>query len=124
MDNDATRTDRPSQLTGPLNDRFLYLREDKAPVSWDMYALDGAASCKTVGVLIPDQYVVVDVDNMEQADKLMRLVTEENIKCQIMQTTRGKHFWFKSQDSVKNSVAVMTGIGIKAREHVWSMNTQ
>jgi putative DNA primase/helicase len=124
MDNDATRTDRPSRLSGPLNNRFLYLREDKAPVSWDMYALDDTAGCKTVGVLIPDQYVVVDVDNMEQAEKLMRLVIEENIKCQIMQTTRGKHFWFTSTETLKNSTKVMTGIGIHVDYRSWGKQSQ
>jgi putative DNA primase/helicase len=89
-----------------------------------MYALDDAASCKTVGVLIPNQYVVVDVDNMEQADKLMRLVTEENIKCQIMQTTRGKHFWFTLSKPIKNSIAVITGIGIYADYRSWGKQSE
>lgn len=124
MDNDTARVDRPSALAGPLADRFLYLREDKAPTSWDTYTFDDVAGYKTVGILIPEPYVVVDIDDAKQAEKLTQLVLAQGIKCQIMQTTRGRHFWFTAPESVKNSVDVMTGIGIYADYRSWGKKSQ
>jgi putative DNA primase/helicase len=124
MDNDAARIDRPSQLTGPLDNHYLFLREDKAPISWDTYALDDVENSDTVGIMIPEPYVVIDVDDAEQADKLLCLVTEQDINCQIMQTTRGRHFWFKAPTPLKNSVKSMTGLGIYVDYRSWGKKSE
>lgn len=124
MDNFAPTTDRPAQLSGPLTGQFLRLRPDKAPLGWDTYELDDLAEYPTVGVLMPDPYVVVDIDDAHEAELLTRLVQGEGIKCQIMQTTRGRHFWFLTEDPVKNSIKTMTGIGLLADYRSWGKSSQ
>jgi len=66
----------------------------------------------------------VDIDDAEQAEKLTRLVTEEGIKCQIMQTSRGRHFWFATAEPVKNTIKSTTGIGLVADYRSWGKQSQ
>lgn len=124
MDHDAGRTQKPDQLSGPLSDQFLRLRPDKAPVDWDTYKLDDLSDVPAVGILIPEPYIVVDIDTSDEAEKLTRLVTEQGIKCQIMQTTRGRHFWFVAGEPMKNSVKSMTGIGLTADYRSWGKRSE
>ena len=46
------------------------------------------------GVLAADT-ILVDVDDEAQSEQLMDIVEAEQIACMVVQTTRGKHFYFK-----------------------------
>lgn len=124
MDLNFGRTGRSHLLSGPLSGHFLKLREDKAPVSWNMYDIEALDGHPNIGVAMPTPYVAVDIDDIEQAEKLTRLVLEQNVKCQIMQTTRGRHFWFANDTPVKNVTKTMTGIGIVADYRSWGKSSQ
>lgn len=123
MDHIAAATDRPAQLSGPL-ENFIRLRPDKAPVNWDAYPLEDASRFSETGVIVPEPYVVVDIDDMGEAERLTALVQAENIECQIMQTTRGRHFWFVSDRPVKNTVKTMTAIGLRADYRSYGKQSQ
>lgn len=45
------------------------------------------------GVLAPDT-VLVDVDDAAESERLMDIVEAEQLACKVIQTTRGKHFYF------------------------------
>lgn len=115
---------RAPLFAGPLEGRFIKLRADKAPISWDTFDIDELEGYPTVGVALPTPYVVVDIDDAAQAEKLSRLVTAQGLKCQIMQTTRGRHFWFATDKPVKNTTHTMTGIGVKADYRSWGKYSQ
>ena len=115
---------RPPQLTGPLSGQYIVLREDKAPYSWDTFDLEDIENRPDIGIAVPAPYVVVDIDDMEQAEKLTQLVTGQNIKCQIMQTTRGRHFWFAVSEPMKNIIKSMTGIGLYADYRSWGKKSE
>lgn len=123
MDHIAAATDRPAQLSGPL-ENFIRLHPDKAPVNWDAYPLENASRFAEIGVIVPEPYVVVDIDDMGEAERLTALVQAENIKCQIMQTTRGRHFWFVSDRPVKNTIKTMTAIGLRADYRSYGKRSQ
>lgn len=118
----AGGTEKPAVLD--RFDSFLKLREDKAPISWDTYPAEKLRAWPNVGLPIPEPYVAVDIDDAEQAEKLTRLVTEEGIKCQIMQTSRGRHFWFATAEPVKNTIKSTTGIGLVADYRSWGKQSQ
>ena len=44
--------------------------------------------------IIKDDVILIDIDDGEQAELLADIVEAENINCVIIQTTRGKHFYF------------------------------
>lgn len=45
------------------------------------------------GVLAPDT-VLVDVDDAAESERLMDIIEAEQLACKVIQTTRGKHFYF------------------------------
>ena len=44
--------------------------------------------------VLNDDVVLVDVDDMEQSDILLKIVKDEQLKCKVYATSRGKHFLF------------------------------
>ena len=47
------------------------------------------------GVLAED-VILIDVDDLEQSDILFKIIEDNEIRCRIYQTSRGKHFLFKN----------------------------
>lgn len=73
-----------------------------------------------VGVL-SDDYIMVDVDDMTEAKKLLKVV--ENINCSVLQTDHGMHFYFRGYELTTNKIAWYTPIGIKADFKLGIKNT-
>lgn len=119
----GTGTERPSILDS-FDGRFLELTINKAPIDWTMHSARQIITTSNIGLLIPDGYVAIDVDNAAEAEKLTGLLRAERIPCQIMQTTRGRHFWFKAHEPLKNSVKSMTGIGVTCDYRSWGKKSQ
>jgi len=114
----------PAQLAGGFSGNLIKLRPDKAPVSWEPCEPGELAGWPDIGLIIPAPYVAVDIDDADQAERLTRLVAGQRLKCQIMQTTRGRHFWFTVADPVKNIIKSMTGIGVVADYRSWGKQSQ
>lgn len=66
--------------------------------------------------IIDDYVVLVDVDDQEEADKLYNIIKEEGVQCVVIQTTRGKHFYFKNDETIytNNKTSASLAIGIAA----------
>jgi putative DNA primase/helicase len=47
------------------------------------------------GILDTDT-ILIDIDDFEQSEKLFKIVKDNQLKCRVYQTTRGKHFLFKN----------------------------
>lgn len=47
------------------------------------------------GILAPDA-ILVDIDDMEQSQLLLKICEEEDIRCRILQSRSGMHFLFKN----------------------------
>lgn len=65
------------------------------------------------GVLAPDA-ILVDIDDAEQAETLMKLVEALQLNCRVYQTTRGKHFLFKNSKVDKCSAHSTLAVGLTA----------
>lgn len=50
-----------------------------------------------VGVLRPG-YVQIDLDNKEDAELLYKILVEKKVKCDVLETKRGLHFYFKNSN--------------------------
>ena len=67
---------------GKTSDELLNIREAK---KHDEYA----------GIL-NDNTILIDLDNEEQSEIMMKIVEDRQLGCRVYQTTRGKHFLFKN----------------------------
>ena len=96
---------------------YVILTSNKTPAhsfknggkSWDE-----VKDFDNIGILIPAPYVVLDFDTVTDAKKALEIVKATGIKCNVLKTTRGYHFWFKSAGSYKNSIKVKLACGIRA----------
>lgn len=72
------------------------------------------------GVLAADT-ILVDVDDEAQSEQLMDIVEAEQVACMVVQTTRGKHFYFKGYPrGTKCRTHARLAIGINADVKVGS----
>lgn len=94
--------------------RFIKLNRDKTPKE----KLDKSYKYETVelfadlGVLIQEPFVVFDVDNQDEFLKLKEIIKDKKIKCNIMKSTRGGHFWFKASKPLSNNIKIKTPLGL------------
>lgn len=80
----------------------------KKPLSYDQ-----VLEYSDYGLIIPDDLVLVDVDNIEQGEKLVKLLKDLKVPTTIMRTPNGYHFYFKKgKYDFTNVVKQVTPIGI------------
>ena len=66
-----------------------------------------------VAVVVPKGYVVLDFDTTSDAEIMLNIVRDLDVKCRVMKTTRGIHCWFKSpEESPKNFIKNRLAVGI------------
>lgn len=79
------------------------------------YTKDEVKDFDSVGVIVPDGYIVLDFDTSADAEIMLNIVEALDLKSRVMKTTRGIHCWFKSpEESPKNFIKNRLAIGIVA----------
>lgn len=58
--------------------------------------------------------ILIDIDDKEQADILYQMIQDLGIKSLIIETSRGKHFYFKNKEVKKCFTHANLAIGLKA----------
>ena len=48
--------------------------------------------------VLADDTILIDIDDEEQAEKLLNIVDDQNLRCRVYRTTHGKHFLFLNLD--------------------------
>lgn len=56
------------------------------------------------GGVLSDNTVLIDVDDMEQANTLLRIVQDLELKCRVITTGRGMHFLFWNNGQISKNV--------------------
>lgn len=75
-----------------------------------------------VGVL-DDDYIMVDIDDIDEAEILFEIVEEMDLQCSVLETTNGMHFYFKGYDLTANKIKWYSNIGILADYKLGIKNT-
>ena len=96
------------------NSKFVRLNNDKIPLHSlnDTYTFDEVRNLENLAILVDEPYVVFDIDDTLEFVILKKIIERENVKCRIMQTSRGGHIWFKSILPYKNIVGSNTPLSI------------
>ncbi len=94
--------------------RYIPLREDKTPaIKLDEgLAFDEVKHFDHVAALVEAPFVVLDFDAPSEAKIIKTMVNDLDVKCLMLETTRGVHLWFQSPEPVKNSVKTLSAIGL------------
>lgn len=78
----------------------------------EFYKYDEIKHLKSYGGVLSDDIVMVDFDDSEEANIMHKIVQDLNIKCNIIATSRGKHFYFKNSNLRKNCINRSIAIGL------------
>lgn len=64
-----------------------------------------------VGIL-EDDYIMVDVDEMDDAELLLDIIEDKDLKCSVLETNNGMHFYFRGYDLTANKIKWFSNIGL------------
>jgi len=84
--------------------------------------LEDVQDLEEYGGVLSDDIILVDVDNMTEAEQLDQIITDMGIQCTKIQTTRGMHFYFKNDGVRSNSIHKTSAIGITIDTKLGSKN--
>ena len=65
-----------------------------------------------VAAIVPKPFIVLDFDTKTDAEIMLSIVEGLDLKCRVMRTTRGYHFWFRSEEPWKCFKKTRLAIGI------------
>lgn len=88
----------------------------------EFYSLEDVKNLKSYGGVLDNDIIMVDVDDTEESNKLYSIIKDLNIQCNVLNTTRGKHFYFKNTNFTKNCIGKITAIGITVDIKLGSKN--
>lgn len=106
--------------------KYVIIDENKIPQhSLDQcYSLEEVKDYPNLAILIEEPFVVIDLDNSDEAVALYDILKEFNIKTNVMKTDRGCHFWFKTREPLMNNNHINTPITLKIDVKSWGYNTE
>lgn len=98
---------------------YIVISNDKVPAhkfkdKSQTKSLDEVRDFDNFGVIVPDGFVVLDFDTIDDAEIMLKIVKGLNLKTRVMKTTRGIHCWFKSSEPMKNFIKTRLANGITA----------
>ena len=64
--------------------------------------------------VLRDDCIMIDIDNAEQAEKMMQIVEDLQLKCRVTCTRRGKHFTFRNSGVDKCGTGLTLACGLTA----------
>lgn len=75
----------------------------KGKSSEELLNLRDARKCDEYAGILNDNTVLVDVDDYELSEILMKIVEDKQCACRVYETTRGKHFMFKNDGRIERN---------------------
>lgn len=90
-----------------FNQQFIKLFPGgkKAAQKWaeddNLLSLDELKNVLDIAIKIPKGFIVIDVDDSREAEKLSNYLYARNVKVLMCKTTRGYHFWFQDHEWFK-----------------------
>lgn len=78
----------------------------------EFYTFDEIKHLKSYGGVLADDVILVDLDDKEESEIMYKIISDLKIKCNIIETSRGKHFYFKNSKIRKNCIHRSIAIGL------------
>lgn len=81
----------------------------------ELLTLDAVEKVPSYGGVLDDNAVMVDIDDMEQSETLLRIIKDLDVQCKVIATARGKHFLFWNNGQiVRNGNHKRLAVGLTA----------
>ncbi|MBM7869318.1 putative DNA primase/helicase [Clostridium pascui] len=79
----------------------------------EFYSLKDVETLQGYGGVLQDDLIQIDVDDGSQADALYEIIKDMNVNTSVLQTSRGKHFYFINTNIDKRKQGYYTALGSK-----------
>lgn len=89
----------------------------------EFYTLQQVEALNEYGGVLSDDYIMIDVDNMQQATLMDKIINDLDIKCGKLKTSRGMHFYFKNDGVKTNKIGCILPVGLEADIKLGIKNT-
>ncbi|MBC2196295.1 DNA primase family protein [Listeria booriae] len=89
----------------------------------ELLSLEEAQELHEYVGLLEDGIVMVDCDNYKQSQKLIEIFQAKDIKCSILETNHGHHFYFDGSNLTTNKIKWYTSLGIMCDYKLGTRNT-
>lgn len=80
----------------------------KGKTSEELLNLREASQYEEYAGILNDNTVLIDIDDHDQSEILMKIVEEKQLACRVYETTRGKHFLFKNNERISRNFTKKT----------------
>lgn len=97
----------------PTKDKRCLLPFKNKPTS-ELRTLDEIRNLPEYAGILADDTILIDVDDFDQSEILMRIVEDHQVACRVYKTTRGKHFFFKNNGVPTNKTKARLACGLEA----------
>lgn len=64
--------------------------------------------------ILAEETILIDVDDYDQSEIMMKIVEEMQLRCRVYETSRGKHFLFKNGGVENNKIHTRLACGLDA----------
>lgn len=87
----------------------------KGKSSEELLSLREARQHEEFAGILNDNTVLIDIDDHDMSEILMRIVEAKQCACRVYETTRGKHFMFKNEQRIeRNHTGCQLACGLKS----------
>ena len=73
--------------------------------------------------ILAENTILIDIDNLDQSEVLMNIIEDRQINCRVIQTTRGRHFYFKNTKVTTCATHTHLACGLTADIKIGSKNS-
>ena len=78
----------------------------------EFYELHEVEHLQEYGGILGDDFIMIDIDDIEQSEILNKIINDLSIKCNTLKTSRGMHFYFKNTTVTTNAIQKSSAIGL------------
>lgn len=89
----------------------------------EFYPLEDVQHLESYGGVLKDDVILVDSDEPKESDILFKIIQDLDIKCNVIQTDRGKHFYFKNTDVSSNKIGNQCPLSLTLDYKLGTRNT-
>ena len=89
----------------------------------DLLSLKDVSRLSEYAGILAEDVALIDIDDYDQSEILMKIVEDFQIKCRVYETTRGKHFLFKNRLLDKCRTKCKLAIGLESDIKLGSRNS-
>ncbi len=89
----------------------------------EFYPLEDVQHLESYGGVLKDDVILVDSDDEKQSEILFKIIQDLDIKCNVIQTDRGKHFYFKNTNVRSNKIGNQCPLSLTLDYKLGTRNT-